>query len=224
MLSVEELDELELGLLVVSLEPLVEPAPAAPLVEDEPDGVEEEAPPPACSFFVVSVELDDEEAAPEGEVLGAVVEPEGARVLSVRLQPASTAAPNARDTARANVETFMWPPWLGYEESVSKDRAANVTPPPGTDYGRLLFRCGAVSALRGSVTGAEPPVPACGTDDELSVFGDGGVVGLLRSQPAASPSETARARVQSFMEISGGSGMGQVPQRRDPRRVYHRGR
>jgi hypothetical protein len=52
---------------------------------------------------------------PEGEVVEDEVEPAGAReALSDLLQPAINAPPNARETARARVETFMWPPWLGY--------------------------------------------------------------------------------------------------------------
>jgi hypothetical protein len=139
---VSVLDELELG-LDVSPEPLVEPAPAAPLplVDDELDGLDDDAPPLALSFFWMSTE-GDEELEPDGAALGlavvpladdeelgelgGVVEPDGEVVLeeleapegarfSPRSQPASTAAPNARDTASANVETLMWPPWLGYE-------------------------------------------------------------------------------------------------------------
>src|SRR5438067_2321855 len=44
----------------------------------------------------------------------------------------------------------------------------------------------------------EDPAAAWEIGDELSVFGDGGVVGL-RSQPAASASETAMPSVRSFM-------------------------
>ena len=47
----------------------------------------------------------------------------------------------------------------------------------------------------------EEPAAADGTDDTLSVLGDGGVV-ALRSQPAASASETAAARVISFIVVS----------------------
>ena len=123
---------------------LLEPAPAAPLGLDEPelDGEvldeDEEAPPLAWSFFWMSTEVDEElepeggvvlgaavvpeaELDDEGAVLGEAVEPEGEVLdepagprFSPRSQPASAAAPNARETARANVETFMWPPWLGY--------------------------------------------------------------------------------------------------------------
>jgi hypothetical protein len=134
------------------LEPEVLPAPAEPLgeVELDEDGLLDEEPPLALSFFCSSLELDEElEPEPEGValddgelvvpdaeleepgvVLGEVVAPEpdgvvgddelepaGAREaapLSDLLQPLITAAPNARETARARVENFMGPPWLGY--------------------------------------------------------------------------------------------------------------
>src|SRR5205814_2627249 len=72
----------------------------------------------------------DEELEPEGAVVapepaGVVVEedelaPAGARGFSDLLQPAITAAPNARETARANVESFMGPPWLGYRKEAAR--------------------------------------------------------------------------------------------------------
>lgn len=120
---------------------VVEPAPAAPPVEPELDGAaldDEDAPPLALSFFWMSTEVDDE-LEPEGAVLGAAVEPDGevvvdeldapagARlVLGLSPQAVRAAAPNARETASARVETFMWPPWLGYR-LVSKDQAGFVT-------------------------------------------------------------------------------------------------
>ena len=146
------------------LDPEVLPAPAEPLgeLELDEDGLLDEEPPLALSFFCRSVELDEElepdgagaAVVPEaefeelGEVLGEVVAPEpdgevvdededppaGAREappLSDLLQPLITAAPNARETARARVENFMGPPWLGYGNTGSKDRAANITKPPG---------------------------------------------------------------------------------------------
>jgi hypothetical protein len=67
---------------------------------------------------------------------------------------------------------------------------------PWTGFDPSLF-----SALVGDPMFAgvvEDPAAACGIGDELSVFGDGGVVGL-RSQPAASASETATAIVRNFM-------------------------
>lgn len=112
---------------------VVEPAPAEPLVEPELDGAaldDEEAPPLALSFFWMSTEVDDElEPELEGAVLGAAVEPDGEVVLDELDAPAGArllfalsphavraAAPNARETASARVETFMWPPWLGYSD------------------------------------------------------------------------------------------------------------
>jgi len=130
-----------------------EPAPAEPLgLELELD----DAPPLLVLSFFWSMELDeleldgelgdvvapDEDAEPDGEALGEVeleepdaepegdveepVEPAGPRSL-LRLQPVTSAAPSAREIARASVETFMEPPWLNDSDAVSKDRAANVT-------------------------------------------------------------------------------------------------
>jgi hypothetical protein len=48
----------------------------------------------------------------------------------------------------------------------------------------------------------EEPAAADGTDDTLSVLGDGGVE-VLRSQPAASASETAAASAINFIVVSG---------------------
>lgn len=136
----------------------LEPAPAAPpLVEPEPEGAaldDEEAPPLALSFFWMSTEVDDElepegllgaavvpEADEDDEPDGAAVEPEGAVVdeldapagarLVLGLSPHAVraAAPNAMETASARVESFIWPPWLGYV-LVSKDQAAIVTKLP----------------------------------------------------------------------------------------------
>ncbi|HUQ76776.1 MAG TPA: hypothetical protein VM183_18805 [Burkholderiales bacterium] len=133
--GVELLEELEsLGCV------LLEPAPAAPPVvpaEPELEGAaldEDDAPPLALSFLLMSIDVD-EELEPEGAALGDVVDeeldegavlepaPDGlvvldeldapAGLLSARSQPASTAAPNAMETATAKVENFMWPPWLG---------------------------------------------------------------------------------------------------------------
>jgi hypothetical protein len=89
--------------------------------------VDEELEPGAVLGAVVvpEAELEDEPGAvlgavvapePDGEVVDEdEVEPAGVReALSDLLQPLITAAPNARVTARARVETFMGPPWLGY--------------------------------------------------------------------------------------------------------------
>ncbi|HET7365952.1 MAG TPA: hypothetical protein VFJ70_20445 [Burkholderiales bacterium] len=127
---------------LVSLE-LLEPAPAAPLgLELEGEELEDEDAPPLAGLFVVSLELEelelgevlgevvepDEDAEPEGEVLGdvlappeddediepdgEVVDPEGDVPRSLeRLQPVTTAVPSARVTASAKVESLMRPPW-----------------------------------------------------------------------------------------------------------------
>jgi 5-methyltetrahydropteroyltriglutamate--homocysteine methyltransferase len=78
---------------------------------------------------LLSLLLMSTDAEPEVEldgVLGVVVapadeddEPEGGVVFETvrspsRSQPVSNPAPSARDTATARVESFMWPPWLGY--------------------------------------------------------------------------------------------------------------
>ena len=44
----------------------------------------------------------------------------------------------------------------------------------------------------------EDPAAACGTADEVSVFGDG-VVAVLRSHPATSAAAKARVRTHSFI-------------------------
>jgi len=48
---------------------------------------------------------------------------------------------------------------------------------------------------------AEDPAAACGTTDEVSVFGDGVVV-VLRSHPAARRAASAMAKVHSFIVVS----------------------
>jgi hypothetical protein len=155
-----ELDEDEDGVLL-------EPAPAEPLgavaepltlLEPEPEGAalegaaldEDDDPPLAWSFLLMSIEVD-EELEPEGAVLGAAVvppaddeddepgaavEPEGAVVedelearSGARSHAAINDAPSARETATAMVESLMWPPWLGYRGS-SKDRAGIVKSQP----------------------------------------------------------------------------------------------
>ena len=131
-------DDLSLSLsALVSLEP-VEPAPAAPLGLElglEGAELEDEDAPPLAGLFVVSLELEeleldggvalgelvepDEDAEPDIEPDGEVVEPEGdvlddelpgARSLE-RLQPVTTAVPSATVTASAKVESLMRPPW-----------------------------------------------------------------------------------------------------------------
>ncbi len=111
--------------------PLVEPLPALSFVLSLLDELELE-----LGLLGVAEELELE---PDGE-LGVVTEPEaleldgeddGVVVLPLpevadepdlpavpplSPQPAIIAPPNARETATAKVETFMWPPWLGYRE------------------------------------------------------------------------------------------------------------
>ncbi|MFN2646748.1 MAG: hypothetical protein ABR570_17305 [Burkholderiales bacterium] len=133
---------------------LEEPAPAAPPVVPELDGEEllDELAPPLAGLLLVSLEPEEDElegedelapgvvapedeALPEGELLGEEVvpladddEPEGDVVapegevdeeLEDLSAPRSHAvisdAPSARETATARVESLMWPPWLGYE-------------------------------------------------------------------------------------------------------------
>ena len=85
-----------LGELVVP-EPDMEPEP---VVEPEPDG-----------------EVVEDEDAPLGDLPPAV---------SVLLQPAIIAPPNARETASASVGTFMWPPWLGYGKEAARIGPRNL--------------------------------------------------------------------------------------------------
>jgi len=139
--SLEELEplaagaELELEPLAAGADleplPLVEPLPALSFVLSLLDELELE-----LGLLGVAAELELE---PDGE-LGVVAEPEaeleldggvdGVVVLPLpevederdagfgllSPQPAISAPPSARETATANVETFMWPPWLGYSE------------------------------------------------------------------------------------------------------------
>ena len=120
--GLEELDEDEDGVLL-------EPAPAEPLGLD--GLLDEDEPPLAWSFLLMSIEVDEElEPAP-----GVVVAPEGAvddeldERSAARSHAAISDAPSARETATAMVESLMWPPWLGYRSS-SKYRAAIVTSQP----------------------------------------------------------------------------------------------
>jgi hypothetical protein len=199
----------------VALGELVVPEPDMEL-EDEPGVV---APEPDGEV------VEDEEVAPLGDFAP----------VSDLLQPAIIAPPNARETARARVESFMWPPWLGYGKE-----AARIGPRTLRSHlaaGMLHLRSGAVSGLFGpawspsfwksrcwaddfgsawpccgfspsrrSALVGDPawaelvvePDAADGTDDVVSVFGDG--VGVaLRSQPAAKASEAAAARVRNLI-------------------------
>jgi hypothetical protein len=134
------LDELELDALGLDgLGLALDPAPALP------DVLPELAPPLAWSFFE-SLDIDAEpEAEPDGddgEAEGEVVEPaddeaepdgeavepagevrEVEEALSARSHAATRAVPRATETASAIVLNLMRPPWLGYPELVSKERA-----------------------------------------------------------------------------------------------------
>jgi hypothetical protein len=131
---------------------LLAPAPAALPLVPELDGEElDDDAPPLAGLLVESLELDelepegaalgellepDEDALPEGDVLGEVVappladedeEPDGEVVApegavdeeledlsAPRSHAVISEAPSARETATARVESLMWPPWLGY--------------------------------------------------------------------------------------------------------------
>lgn len=127
--------ELELDGVWLLVDGVLEaPEPAEPLVVPDAEllllGLDE-APPPALFFSSVldGAELDEEEAAPEGE--DGVVAPEGDEVepdedaapedgvlVSRAVRPAllspQAARPRAKETAAARMESFMCsPPWLG---------------------------------------------------------------------------------------------------------------
>jgi hypothetical protein len=103
------LDELEPGCAEAP------PDGAVALLDEEPGvaGVEEAPPLPPPD-----AEPDEEPGAVEGEELGEValleLEP-GAEELLLALSRSQAASPNAIATAIAIVESFMGPPWLGYE-------------------------------------------------------------------------------------------------------------
>jgi len=142
LLVSEELEELDGVRALEDDGVLLEPAPAAPVVVSELDGVlddeDEDEPPLALSFLVFrSIEVD-EELEPEGAVLGvavvppladeddapgAVVAPEGAVVVdeleersAARSHAVISVAPSAIETATAMDESLMGPPWLGYRK------------------------------------------------------------------------------------------------------------
>jgi hypothetical protein len=93
--------------------------------EPEPEGVALEL---DGELVVPEAELEDEPGvvvAPEPEGVVALEEdaPPGAREappLSDLLQPAIIAPPKARETARARVENFIGPPWLGYRKEAAR--------------------------------------------------------------------------------------------------------
>jgi hypothetical protein len=120
--------------------------------ELEPEGgVDGEAPPPEDEdaepdgLGVVAPPLADDEDEPEGEV----VEPEGAveddeELRSApRSHEASSAAPNAMETATAIVESLMWPPWLGYWSE-----GARIGPTLLQSYPNLVLDGGSCIAAR----------------------------------------------------------------------------
>ena len=93
-------------------------------LEPEPEGAALEL---DGELVVPEAELEDEPGAVLGDAVepaGAVVLEEldapGARELLLSPQPARTAAPNAIETATAIVESFMWPPWLGYRKEAAR--------------------------------------------------------------------------------------------------------
>jgi hypothetical protein len=122
-------DELELGLVGGVEEDEVAPLPAVPLgLEELGDELEDDAPPPAWSFFCMSDELEDEdepdgllldgldgvlvapdEDEPDGLVLDGLVDDEPvAALLPPPLSHAvSRLAPSAMETATARVESLM---------------------------------------------------------------------------------------------------------------------
>jgi hypothetical protein len=157
------------------LEPDVLPAPAAPLGElDEApplalsffcvslEELDELEPEGAGAAVVPEAELEDEPGVALGEVVapepdGEVVEddevePAGAREappLSALLQPAIMAPPNATEIASARVETFMWPPWLGYGKEAARIGPRILRSNPSAGCFIQFFMVGAVSELFG---------------------------------------------------------------------------
>jgi hypothetical protein len=95
---------------------------------------DEDAPPLAWSFLLMSIEVDEElelggvAVVPpaEDEEPGAAVEPEGAvedeldERSGARSHAVISDAPSARETATAIVDNLMWPPWLGYSNKAAR--------------------------------------------------------------------------------------------------------
>jgi len=106
-MSIEVDDELEPEPEGAALEPEGDDVVPAAELEDEPGAVLGEAVEPAGDVVLL-----DELAAP------------GARELLSSPQAVRAAAPNAMETATARVESFMWPPWLGYRKE-----GARIGPP-----------------------------------------------------------------------------------------------
>ena len=147
----------------------LEPEPEGAALDDGAPAAElEEEPGVALGELVVpepDIELDEEPGVVAPEPDGEVVdeddeEPAGAReALSDLLQPARNAPPNASETARARVESFMWPPWLGYLKE-----AARIGPrmlrnhPAAWDFHSVLHRRRGVRALWTGGIAAAPEV------------------------------------------------------------------
>lgn len=117
--------ELELGLLELGLLALGEAALEPP--EAEPDAEPDFVVSLDADPLIPAEELDEEpgldgevDALPplDGEVLGEVAVLELEEPGAVEVLPESprshAASPNASATATASVESFMFPPWLGY--------------------------------------------------------------------------------------------------------------
>jgi hypothetical protein len=143
VLSLEELELAAGAELEEPVEPLAEPllapesALGASVLEElllelgaleELGGVAEELDElePAGGLLGFTVTEPDVELEPDGGVVGVVVAPlpevedederSAAGRSGPRSQPPIRVAPSARETATANVENFMRPPWLGTQE------------------------------------------------------------------------------------------------------------
>jgi hypothetical protein len=122
-------------------------------LEPEPEGVALDD----GEDVVPEAELEEEPGVvvapePDGEVVeDEELEPAGPREapLSDLLQPAIMAPPKARETARARVESFIWPPWLGYGKEAARIGPRMLRSHPGCLGFTQFFIVGAVSALFG---------------------------------------------------------------------------
>jgi hypothetical protein len=145
---------------------LLEPAPAEPGLEGAVLDEDEDEPPLAWSFLLMSIEVDEElelggvavvpPADDEDDEPGAVVAPEEGEVadeLDERSAPRSQAAisdaPSARETATAIVDNLMWPPWLGYKEKQQGSGRDCYVSTRGASVPRQFLNSGfCVAALR----------------------------------------------------------------------------
>jgi hypothetical protein len=132
-------------------------APGVELLEGElvvPEAELEDGELGAGAAVVPEAELEDEpgvlvEPEPEGVVALEEEAPAGAfEPVSALLQPAIIAPPNARETARARVENFMGPPWLGYGKEAARIGPGMLRSHPATDD-FAHFVVGAASGLFG---------------------------------------------------------------------------